>query len=67
MGAIIAPGDSIEHEVMAGRHAYLVLASGALLLNGGRVDAGDGVAIGGGTHITLAAIDASELVLVDAA
>ncbi|WP_156678361.1 pirin family protein [Sphingomonas profundi] len=67
LGATLKAGDTIEHEVMAGRHAYLVPATGALMLNDGRAEAGDGIAVGGGTHIVMTAIEDSEIVLVDAA
>lgn len=67
MGATLKAGETIAHEVMAGRHAYLVPAKGALSLNDGRVEARDGVAIGGGTRLTITALEDSEIVLVDAA
>ena len=67
MGATLKAGETIAHEVMAGRHAYLVPAKGAISLNDGRVEARDGVAIGGGTRVTITALEDSEIVLVDAA
>jgi redox-sensitive bicupin YhaK (pirin superfamily) len=67
MGATLKAGETVAHEVMAGRHAYLVPAKGALSLNDVRIDARDGVAIGGGTRVTITALEDSEIVLVDAA
>ena len=67
MGATLRAGQSVEHVVAEGRHAYLVPAKGAVDANGTRIDARDGAAIGGGTTVTLTALEDSELVLVDAA
>jgi redox-sensitive bicupin YhaK (pirin superfamily) len=67
MGATLKAGESIEHEVGEGRHAYLVPAAGAVDANGTRLNARDGAAIPGGTKLRLTAIDDSEIVLVDAA
>jgi len=67
MGATLKAGESIEHDVGEGRHAYLVPAAGAVDANGTRLNARDGAAIPGGTKLRLTAIDDSEVVLVDAA
>jgi quercetin 2,3-dioxygenase len=66
MGATLKAGESIEHRVEKGRHAYLVPATGAVDANGTRLDARDGAAIAGGTTLKLTAVEDSELVLVDA-
>ncbi len=65
LAATLAAGQSVEHRVGAGRHAYLVPATGRIEVNGAIVDARDGVALGAGVHITKA-IEPSEIVLVDA-
>ena len=67
MGATLKAGESVEHAVAAGRHAYFVPASGAVDANGTRIDARDGAAIDGGTTVRLTALEDSEIVLVDAA
>ncbi len=67
MGATLHAGQTIEHVIGAGRHAYLVPATGAIDANGTRIDARDGAAIDGGTTLRLTALEDSELVLVDAA
>jgi quercetin 2,3-dioxygenase len=64
-GAVMTAGDTLSHDVGAGRHAYLVPAVGRIRVDGTVVDARDGVALGGGT-VTITAIDDSEIVLVDA-
>ncbi|KQN90626.1 pirin [Sphingomonas sp. Leaf231] len=67
LAATLAAGETLTHEVGAGRHAYLVPATGAIEIDGQRFDARDGAAIAGGRTVTITAIDEAELVLVDAA
>jgi len=65
LGATLKAGESLTHTVGEGRHAYLVPATGAIEIDGVRVDARDGAALGGGT-VTITAIEDAEIVLVDA-
>ena len=65
LGATVAAGESVTHTVGAGRHAYLVLAKGAVEIDGARFDARDGAALEGGQTVTIAALEDSEIVLVD--
>ena len=67
LGATLKAGETLTHEVGAGRHAYLVPAVGSVILNGDRFDARDGAALSGGQTVTITAVDDSEIVLVDAA
>lgn len=64
LGATIKAGESLTYEVGAGRHAYLVPATGAVEVDGERANARDGVAINEG-QITITALEESEIVLVD--
>ena len=66
MAATLRAGGALTHAVGAGRHAYLVPATGALLIDGERVDTRDGVALGAGEY-RIEALDDAEIVLVDAA
>ena len=66
MGATLKAGETLTHEVAAGRHAYLVPATGRLDIDGAAVNARDGVALDAG-HFTIRAIEDAEIVLVDAA
>lgn len=66
LGAMLKAGEHLSHAVGAGRHAYLVPASGAVAIDGVRVDARDGAAITGGTTLSITAIEDAEIVLVDA-
>jgi hypothetical protein len=65
LGATLNAGETLSYEVGAGRHAYLVPATGALSIDGERVDTRDGVALSGGRY-AITALDEAEIVLVDA-
>ena len=65
MGATLKAGETLMHRVGAGRHAYLVPATGAIEIDGERVEARDGAALGAGDYEITALVDA-EIVLVDA-
>ena len=66
LGATLAKGSVLTHDVGEGRHAYLVPATGAVSVNGVAVNARDGVALSEGVH-RIEASEEAELVLVDAA
>ncbi|GAA0728065.1 pirin family protein [Sphingomonas japonica] len=66
MGVALKAGESVEHRVGEGRHAYLVPAVGAIDIDGVRFEARDGAALSGGQSVTITAIDDAEIVLVDA-
>jgi quercetin 2,3-dioxygenase len=65
LGATLAAGATLSHEVAEGRHAYLVPATGMVSVDGIKANARDGVALGAGPHQIIAHEEA-ELVLVDA-
>lgn len=65
LAATIKAGDSVTHSVGAGRHAYLVPATGAIEIDGQRFAARDGAALTGGQTVTITAIEDAEIVLVD--
>ena len=66
MGATLKAGETVEHTVGAGRHAYLVPATGSIEIDGERIDTREGVALSGGRTFAITAIEEAELVLVDA-
>ncbi|HLZ76042.1 pirin family protein [Phenylobacterium sp.] len=66
-GATIKAGETTEYALDASRHAYLVPATGAVEVNGVRLDARDGAAITGETQLRITALEDAEVVLVDAA
>ena len=59
-------GETAEYALDQGRYGYLVPASGAVEVNGLRVDARDGAAIKDVAVIRITAIEDSEIVMVDA-
>ncbi|MBV9993079.1 MAG: pirin family protein [Alphaproteobacteria bacterium] len=67
VGATLKAGESASYPAGATRHLYLVPATGAIEVNGVKLDARDGAAITGETALTIKALEDSELVLVDAA
>jgi quercetin 2,3-dioxygenase len=65
LGASLKVGESVEYALGAQRHGYLVPVSGAVEVNGVRIDLRDGAAIKNAAIVTITAIRDSELVLVD--
>ena len=66
LGATLRKGDTVEYKLGAARHGYLVPATGAVEVNGVKLDARDGAAITDVEVLTVTALQDSELVLVDA-
>ncbi|HZT86480.1 MAG TPA: pirin family protein [Stellaceae bacterium] len=66
LGATLAAGSSAEYRLGEGRHAYLVPATGAVEVNGARLEARDGAAIVDEPVLRVTALSDAELVLVDA-
>jgi redox-sensitive bicupin YhaK (pirin superfamily) len=66
-GATLKAGETTEYPLGAGRHAYLVLAAGAVEVNGVRLDARDGAAVRDEQVLRITALEDAEVVLVDAA
>jgi quercetin 2,3-dioxygenase len=65
LAAMVRAGESITHDVLPGRHAYLVPATGSIEINGETFKARDGAAMDGGQTVTITALEDAELVLVD--
>ena len=69
LGATLAAGQSVTHRLDGGRRAYLVVARGAVEINGAttreRAAERDGVTIGGEAEITIVAVADSEILLAD--
>ena len=66
LGATIKAGDTVEYPLGKDRRAYLVPATGALEIEGARVNARDGAAIADVETLAVTALEDSEVVLVDA-
>ena len=67
LGATLKRGEAIEYAIGDKRHLYLVPATGAVDVNGVRVEARDGAAIADVAVLKVTALEDSEIVLVDAA
>jgi hypothetical protein len=67
LGASLRAGESAEYRLGAGRHAYLVPASGAVEINGVPIGVRDGAAIADVEALTVTALEDAEIVMVDAA
>jgi redox-sensitive bicupin YhaK (pirin superfamily) len=63
--ATLAAGESATWSTAAGRHVYLVAPTGSIRVNGVDAQPRDGVAINGEETITVEAVTAAEVVLVD--
>lgn len=67
LGATVKAGQSVTYSTEAGRHAYLVPATGRVRVGDVEARARDGVAVTGLDSITVMALEDSEIVMVDAA
>jgi len=67
VGATIRAGETIDYPLGKDRKAYLVPATGAVEIDGVRVNARDGAAIKDLETLRVTALEDSEIVLVDAA
>ena len=66
-GALLEGGEAIEHDLDAGRRAYLHVARGRATLNGEPLAAGDGAAIEGIDRVRIEGVAGAELLLFDLA
>jgi hypothetical protein len=63
----LAAGGTLTHELAAGRHAWIQVASGKVLVNGVSLSAGDGAAVSDESKLTIAGVETSEFLLFDLA
>ena len=66
LAATLKAGERVAYALDAGRHAYLVPATGRITVDGQLIDTRDGAAITGGATFEVEALDDAEIVLVDA-
>ncbi|WP_158884723.1 pirin family protein [Rhodanobacter sp. L36] len=67
LGATLKAGEVAEYVLGAGRLGYLVPSTGAVEINGVRIDARDGAAIRNESALHVTALEDAELVMVDVA
>jgi quercetin 2,3-dioxygenase len=65
LGATLQAGESLHYDLGAGRHGYLVPATGAIDVDGTDVNARDGAALTGGSAVRITAREDAEIVMVD--
>ena len=65
--SVLDEGKSVDHEIHAGRHAWLQVAGGAVELNGTQLKHGDGAAISQENQLSIVAREPSEVLLFDLA
>lgn len=65
--ALLRSGESVEHRLEAGRHAWLQVVKGVVELNGQKLNAGDGAAVSEERALAIRAGDDSEVILFDLA
>ncbi len=63
----LKPGQSVTHDLKAGRGAWLQIAEGALTLNGAELQTGDGASTEEAGELTLTATQPTEAILFDLA
>jgi len=61
----INPGDGVEHELKAGRRAFLYVIEGGVELDGEKLETGDQARITDAGRLAISAGAASELILID--
>jgi len=66
-GATLKAGETANYELGEGRYAYLVPATGRIVVNGVELEARDGAAAKDEPRLSVTALEDSEVVLVDAA
>ena len=64
---MLSSGESVSHEIVAGRRGWVQVASGTAKLNGTALAEGDGVAVGASDVLHLQGIDDAEVLLFDMA
>jgi redox-sensitive bicupin YhaK (pirin superfamily) len=63
--AVLEPGERVTHGLRPGRHAWLQVARGAVVLNGLALQAGDGAAVSMEPQLDISASDTVEILVFD--
>lgn len=64
---VLGAGQSVQHQIKPGRHAYVQVARGTVTLNGKELETGDGAAISHENSLELTGVKDSEVLLFDLA
>jgi redox-sensitive bicupin YhaK (pirin superfamily) len=65
--SVLAPGETVKHQLRPERHAYVQVARGSVTLNGQKLETGDGAAISAEKTLELQGVDKAEVLLFDLA
>jgi len=65
LNGLLAPGDRVEHGLDPSRHGYVHVATGAAVVNGERLRAGDGLAMSEEEQVEIEASEPSEVLVFD--
>jgi redox-sensitive bicupin YhaK (pirin superfamily) len=65
--SVLDAGSEVSHELASGRHAWLQVAAGSILLNGVNLKQGDGAAVSEESNLAINAPEAAEVLLFDLA
>ena len=65
LASVLSAGKTIEHSLAGGRHAWLHVATGAVIANGISLSAGDALAFSDESRVTVLAEQDSDLLLFD--
>jgi quercetin 2,3-dioxygenase len=63
--AKLESGNRVSHQLAPGRHAWVHVAEGEVMLNGTQLTSGDAAALNGGSLVELTAANASQVLLFD--
>jgi len=63
--ALVPPGERLSHRLRSGRHAWLQVADGAVILNGRTLEAGDGAAVSDEPLLEITGTETAEVLLFD--
>lgn len=65
--SLLEPGEAVTYEFQPGRYGWLQVATGDLVVNGQRLETGDGLAIGDEKRLEILAESSAEFLLFDLA
>jgi quercetin 2,3-dioxygenase len=65
--SVLAPGETVKHQLKPERHAYVQVARGSVTLNGQKLETGDGAAVSAEKALELRGVDKAEVLLFDLA
>ena len=65
--SLLQPGQELQHELGAGRAAWLQVAKGGIVLNGQKLGQGDGAAITDESQLSITGVESAEVLLFDLA